>query len=53
MLSSASVSDFAYPHLMGIGLADTPMMRDSWYYLFALLAAAMLGWLIFVGFVPS
>jgi hypothetical protein len=29
------------------------MMRDSWYYLVALLAAAMLGWLIFVTFVPS
>jgi hypothetical protein len=29
------------------------MMRDSWYYLLALLAAAMLGWLIFVAFVPS
>jgi hypothetical protein len=36
-----------------IGLADTPVMRDSWYYLFALLAAAMHGWLIFVTFVPS
>jgi hypothetical protein len=38
---------------MALALADTPMMRDSWYYLFALLAAATLGWLIFVTFAQS